>query len=179
LRDKGGGPVVERRRISRRDFLRYSWAGAGALLLLEGAGASLAALWPRVKAGAFGSKFRIPLRDIPQEVGQIDDTFLNTGKFYLSRLPSGILVMYRKCTHLGCVVPWRGEERSEDDVADQGRFNCPCHGSIYDRYGLVHAGPAPRPLDLFDAEVEGDELVVNTGVIIRRSTFDESMAVKI
>jgi len=32
------------------------------------------------------------------------------------------------CTHLGCVVPWNGNEN---------KFMCPCHGSQYDRTGKV------------------------------------------
>lgn len=167
------------RRISRRDFIRYTWAGAGAVLAVEVGGVGLLSLWPQPKPGAFGATFRIPLRDLPQEVGAIDATYVSTGRFYLSRLPSGILVMYRKCTHLGCVVPWKPGDSTEDELTDKGRFNCPCHGGIYDRYGVVHAGPPPRPLDLFFAEIGGDDLVVNTSIIIQRSNFDEAQVVRI
>lgn len=39
------------------------------------------------------------------------------------------------CTHLGCTV----EEDGED-------FLCPCHGSRYNKDGLVLQGPAKQPL---------------------------------
>lgn len=43
------------------------------------------------------------------------------------------------CTHLGCVVPWDGQDT---------KFKCPCHGSQYAADGHVVRGPAPRPLAL-------------------------------
>ncbi len=58
-------------------------------------------------------------------------------------------------------------------------FNYPCHGSIFDRYGVVHAGPAPRLLDSFPISIEAGEVIVDTGTIIQRSGFDESQVTKV
>jgi Rieske Fe-S protein len=41
------------------------------------------------------------------------------------------------CSHLKCIVTWNDAERSWD---------CPCHGSRYDRFGDVLNGPAVSPL---------------------------------
>ena len=167
------------KKLTRRDFLGLIWWGGAGIIAMEGTAAIFASLWPRVKPGAFGAKFRIDVNELPKNVGDVDVSYLSTGKFFLIRTETGILSVYRKCTHLGCVVPWRANEQSEDKLSAKGRFNCPCHASIFDRHGLVKGGPAPRPLDLFKATVERNELVVDTGVIIQRVAFDESQVTKI
>lgn len=42
------------------------------------------------------------------------------------------------CTHAGCMVHWNSTESSWD---------CPCHGSRFNPYGIVLNGPAGRELD--------------------------------
>jgi cytochrome b6-f complex iron-sulfur subunit len=46
-------------------------------------------------------------------------------------------------------------------------FECPCHGSQYNRVGEKKAGPAPRGLDRFAMSVEGNLFAVDTGLIIQ------------
>ena len=50
--------------------------------------------------------------------------------------PDGIYAISAICTHLGCMVT-----RLPD-----GEFDCPCHGSKFNRQGEVFAGPAPGGL---------------------------------
>jgi Rieske Fe-S protein len=45
------------------------------------------------------------------------------------------------CPHLGCIVHWNGAEQSWD---------CPCHGSRFDKLGKVINGPSN--VDLSPAE---------------------------
>jgi len=165
----------------RREFINLAWWGTAGLLALTGISATVASLWPRPKAGPFGRKMTAgKLEDfLPASV-----TYFPEYRFYLVRLPmkgggTGLLALYRRCTHLGCVVPWLPEEPSEDALAPTGRFHCPCHGSIYNRYGEVVSGPAPRPLDIFPITIAGNEVEVNTAKAIRRQKFDESQVTQV
>jgi len=104
-------------------------------------------------------------KDLPDAKAKPNQNFKNTGRFYLTRTSDGILALYRKCVHLGCVVPW-------NDAEDQ--FHCPCHGSLYDRKGEVQGGPAPRPLDYFPITQEAGVMLVDTGKQTQRKSYDPS-----
>ena len=163
-------------RLDRRSFMAYGLWAAAIALVVEGGVISVQAMRALPKTAAFGSKFEAgKVSDF--EVGSV--TYFLDGRFYVSRLPGGLLALYRKCTHLGCVVPWRPDEQAEDNLAGSGRFNCPCHGSRFDRYGTVKGGPAPRPLDIFPIEIDGGKVIVDTGTIITRSSYDESQLTKV
>jgi len=56
------------------------------------------------------------------------------------------------CTHLSCTVQYR---------SDLHQIWCACHNGIYDLNGRNVSGPPPRPLDVFDVHLRGDEVVVN------------------
>jgi cytochrome b6-f complex iron-sulfur subunit len=79
-------------------------------------------------------------------------------KFYsggvLEGMEAGFVALYQKCVHLGCRVPW---------CKTAQWFECPCHGSRYNRVGEKTGGPAPRGLDRFPVAVEGGAVVVDTG----------------
>jgi glycine/D-amino acid oxidase-like deaminating enzyme/nitrite reductase/ring-hydroxylating ferredoxin subunit len=47
------------------------------------------------------------------------------------------------CPHLGCIVAWNSVEKTWD---------CPCHGSRFDKFGKVINGPANSDLELMQAE---------------------------
>ncbi|MBI2883376.1 MAG: ubiquinol-cytochrome c reductase iron-sulfur subunit [Candidatus Methylomirabilis oxyfera] len=163
-------------RLSRRHFLRAAFVGAAGIFAVEMAGSFAYFFRPKNVLG-LGQKFK---------VGKVEDfaigsiTHHQEGKFYLSRVPEGFLAMWHKCTHLGCTVPWIGQEKSEDDLAAQGRFNCPCHGSIFNRYGVLTSGPAPRPLDLFPVSIVDGAVMVDTDVnkVIQRERWDPGQALK-
>jgi cytochrome b6-f complex iron-sulfur subunit len=85
----------------------------------------------------------------------------NSGKIFRFGSRPGLLIMtsdgtYRAlsatCTHLGCTVQYRNDLRE---------IWCACHNGIYDLNGRNVSGPPPRPLDVFDVHVRGDEIVVS------------------
>ena len=94
---------------------------------------------------------------------------IREGRFFLLHAPGGIIAAYRKCTHLGCTVPFS----TEKDL-----FECPCHGSRYDkRTAVVLKSPAPKPLQLFHiTQSQSGVLVVDTNplnVIDRGQEWDD------
>lgn len=157
---------LSRQERKRRSFLRtVMWSSAG-LVLAESALAGLALFWPR-KVEGFGSKIRAgKISDFP--IGSV--TRFRDGKFYISRLPEGIIALYWKCPHLGCTVPW---------VAEEGMFHCPCHASVYEATGQNVAGPAPRPMDYMAIEISGDDVIVDTGTIIERAQHSSEHVTKV
>ena len=160
---KGGG-------LTRRQLLAIGWTVAGLVAAGEAGAATLAFMYPRLDAGSFGGKVNIgtaadAVKDLPNPEAKPSENFKNTGRFYLTRTSDGLLALYRKCVHLGCVVPWNDAEN---------QFHCPCHGSLYDRKGEVQGGPAPRPLDYFPITLEGGNLIVDTSKQTQRKVYDPS-----
>ncbi len=149
--------------ITRRQFIGWMWAAATVALFVQAGGALYEFVKPVVQAGGFGSK--ITVGNVKEfKVGSVSTIREMHG--FVSRVDQkGALVMAWKCTHLGCAVPWVDAEK---------RFHCPCHGSIYDTRGQVLAGPAPRPLDLYPAEIVNNQLVVDTSRVIERTSYDDS-----
>ena len=143
---------------SRRTLLRF--AGWGTLLALLGqwsAGFGIF-FWPK-KVGAFGGE--VNAGDLSAlNIGDVK--LIQNGKCYVSRVPEGVLALWWKCPHLGCTVPWKPDDPTMDELASKGRFNCPCHGSLYDRYGNIVAGPAPRPMDLFGVSIRDGKVYIDT-----------------
>ncbi len=166
-------PVPPRGVLTRRLFILGGFWSTIALAFVGLTGPAVDFWWPRTVAGAarrvFVSSDRVP------KVGD-DPVAIPEGRFFLVNLPpgttpngeetpGGLLALWRKCPHLGCTVPWRADFTF---LGRTGWFRCPCHGSTYTKEGgILVAGPAPRPLDLFTLEVQPDKsVVVTTGVTV-------------
>ena len=163
--------------VNRRQFLNR---GLGALVgfSLAGFGAAcLGFLWPTT-SGGFGDKigagstsdiddyietnstpFYVPearayvVQYPPQDLSKAKQVY---DPITLAGMEEGYVALYQRCVHLGCRVPW---------CKNSQWFECPCHGSKYNRVGEKKAGPAPRGLDRFAIEVSGGRLTINTGSI--------------
>ena len=85
-----------------------------------------------------------------------DQAFLRQNMFYdvwVIKSPSGEATVFSPlCTHLSCRYDWKSSEQT---------FSCPCHGSVFNNYGEVIAGPAPRPLDSLPHKIKDGELYVD------------------
>jgi len=147
----------------RRSFLNLLWAALAVVGLAEGFGVVIAFLRSGNAAAGQGSSAK------RMRIGAVDDfkpasvTPFPRGKFYLVRLADGgFLALSRQCTHLGCTVPWN---------ADEKKFICPCHASVFDIKGAILKSPAGRALDHYPLEIENGVLFVDTGKRRQRSGF--------
>ena len=155
--------------VSRRVFFNRAYVSLMGLGLGGFAAAAFVGfLWPTGGGGGFGGKVG---------AGKLDDILLNirlnNGFYYLPEartwitayppdalpkaktiyqstlipgMEAGLVALYQKCPHLGCRVP---------NCASSQWFECPCHGSQYNRVGEKKAGPAPRGMDRFIVSVSG------------------------
>jgi cytochrome b6-f complex iron-sulfur subunit len=165
--------------VTRRQVLNRGIVTSFSLILASFGGASLAFLWPTL-SGGFGSKIRAgKLEEILAEIQDSKEPFyLASGRFYINPYPKeavakakaveaysavvegyeqGIVALYQKCVHLGCRVPWCSASQW---------FECPCHGSQYNRVGEKKGGPAPRGLDRFAVDISGGIVTVDTSKVI-------------
>ena len=156
--------------VTRRESLGRIWRVLGLVALAEAAGVVGIYLWPRKpvpREGAYGGVVTAgPVASF--EPGTV--TAFAKGQFYLVRLKDGaFLALSRKCTHLGCTVPWSEIDR---------KFACPCHASSFSETGEVLSAPAPRPLDLYRVTIEDGVVKVDTSVAITRDRFEPSQAAR-
>ena len=56
------------------------------------------------------------------------------------------------CTHLNCTVQYRGETQ---------QIWCACHNGLYDLNGKNVSGPPPRPLEEYQVNLRGEEIIVS------------------
>ncbi len=164
--------------VTRRQFFNRSIIGLMVLSLSSFGAAVIAFLWP-VPKGGFGSKLRVgKIEDLQAEIDANNGfLYVAEGRLWLTHYPSaaldkakgiypasvlpsmeaGVSVLYQKCPHLGCRVP---------SCETSQWFECPCHGSQYNRAGEKKGGPAPRGMDMFVTEVTDGVLMVDTGQVV-------------
>ena len=154
---------------SRRGFLTKLWFGLGFVALAEFIAVAFAFLRPAKTAARRQNAEDIVTAGEVNRFTPGSVTAFVRGRFYLSRLADGgFLALSRKCTHLGCTVPW---------VAAENKFVCPCHASAFDISGNVISPPAPRALDRYAVIIENDVVKVDTGQPLKRREFKAEQVV--
>jgi len=142
--------------VGRRQLLRLGFLGAVSLAAVE-VGASVIPFLQVRKIVGLGVPVNVgPKSQVLAAFKETNDApiLFRQGHFFLLHAPGAIVAAYRKCTHLGCAVPWSAAE---------DRFHCPCHQSQYDKHtAVVLDGPAPKPLQLFHISETDAGLVVDT-----------------
>ena len=167
--------------VTRRRFLNRAILGVLGLSLAGFGTAVIGFLWPVIESGGFGSVINVgKLSDILTSITNTETPFYSAdARAYVHQYPSidvtkakasgayaepiltgfelGWGALYQKCPHLGCRVPWC--------VTSQW-FECPCHGSQYNRVGEKKGGPAPRGMDRFALSLGSDgSMSVNTATV--------------
>ena len=165
--------------VNRRQFFNRSILAAQSLAWGGFSVAVIAFLWPSL-SGGFGGKVRAGNRqDILAEIAEKKQPYyVPEARAYINPYPeaalprakevyaesvlpgleAGLIALFQKCVHLGCRVPW---------CQTSQWFECPCHGSKYNRVGEKKGGPAPRGLDQFPIEVSGDAVTIDTGTVVQ------------
>jgi cytochrome b6-f complex iron-sulfur subunit len=139
--------------VGRRRFLGYAWKGLAAGLAIEAGWTTYDILNPQ-PSGAFGGIVAAgSVSDYP--AGAVK--YFQDGRFYVASSDGALVALYQKCPHLGCRVPF---------CESSGRFECPCHGSIYNIRGEYIEGPAPRGMDRFPLKIDGDRVLVDTASVV-------------
>jgi cytochrome b6-f complex iron-sulfur subunit len=128
-------------------MLSYFWLSSLGLLTTGLSVLGVSFTLPRFRKGEFGGIIDTgPVIDLPS----VNDPPKNypKGKFWLVRTDSGLIALYKACTHLDCLFNWNSQE---------DKFICPCHGSQFGRDGTLLSGPAPRSLDRFVVQIVSPE----------------------
>jgi cytochrome b6-f complex iron-sulfur subunit len=166
--------MLDERTLSRRSFMRRMLGAGVGLLGLEAIGGTFAFLWPGPADGvgvvhevgtfdAIGAAFPSWASGDPMEFRPARAFLVNVpaatakarGETITVAEPaaSELLALWRKCPHLGCMIPAACEATF--------RFQCYCHQSTYNIIGeKLQLGPAPRGMDRFPVRLAADGTVL-------------------
>ncbi|MEY3397162.1 MAG: hypothetical protein RLZZ534_1124, partial [Actinomycetota bacterium] len=172
-------PDAEALGETRRAFLNRATVTLMSASLGGFAAALIAFLWKGAEGG-FGSKINAgKIEDVVAQIRAADGfLYLPEARSWITEYPkeaiskaeaayggqgavfsgmnAGVVALYQKCPHLGCRVP---------ECKTSQWFECPCHGSQYNRVGEKKGGPAPRGMDRFGVSVSNGMVIIDTGVV--------------
>lgn len=152
--------MTEKKDLTRRDFFSYTFMGSSLF-------ASLTLLTYYMLQYLFPSENKNLTRKVYitttdkiasgksikfKDLKGSNITITNTGNEYIA--------LSTKCTHLGCQVFWRKDDKV---------FYCPCHEGFFNSDGEVVKGPPPKPLDTYKVEVIGKAIYIHVDEVFRGS----------
>ena len=170
--------------LSRRQLIRNALGAGLGLWLLEVTAGTIGFAWPNL-SGGFGAPIEmgdletIKLQNSSLPIDEGFPAYYPEARAFVVLVDPGqqrflpgddtsgdgtalnVRALYQRCPHLGC---------KPNPCLKNFWFECPCHGSRYDRLGIkadgAQFGPAPRGMDRFSTTVSGDgKLTINTGKI--------------
>jgi arsenite oxidase small subunit len=176
-RESSGDSASDRKKESRRNFLKLAIAGStmlavGGIAAVPVVRATGLSVFPRVKVAQLNDltvnqpiAFNYPLENEPNILVKLG-TKAEGGVG-----PDGDIVAFSSiCQHLGCIYGFQAAGSSPSCnpsyKADRPVGYCCCHGSVYDfvNKGNVIAGPSPRPEPQVSLEVDSSGNIFATGM---------------
>ena len=143
------------KKITRREFINYILGGSLLGLMSSAAYSLLRYITP--PAGTETAVSSV----VAAKKGELAP---NSGKIFKFGDKPGILINTSEgellafnavCTHLNCTVQYD----------PQASFIwCACHNGRFDLSGKVISGPPPRPLEKYDVNIRGEDIVVSKNV---------------
>jgi Rieske Fe-S protein len=86
------------------------------------------------------------MKDLKEGINEFDKE-----KLAIIKINSKISVLSTTCTHLGCTVKWNENLQI---------FECPCHQSVFSKYGKVLRSPAKKDLKQVKYLIKKRKIVV-------------------
>jgi Rieske Fe-S protein len=136
---------------------RRKWIGV--LLGLGFTGSAVSFLYPAIKFMMPPAVAGPAVDEVV--VGKAEEFAPNTGRIFKFGNKPGILIRTEEgewhafsavCTHLNCTVQYQD---------DTHLIWCACHNGQFDMNGNVVGGPPPRPLEAFEVNLRGEDVVVS------------------
>jgi len=148
--------------MSRREFVNLSVGAIGTIIVVSvGVPAVAYVLGPGLNVSK--TEAWVPLGKTEQfEVGKPtlvsftrttingwERTTNSYGVYVTRRENDEITVFSNVCTHLGCRVTWKEDEKI---------YFCPCHDGTFDQAGQIVDGPQPKPMIAYETKIEEGNL---------------------
>lgn len=138
--------------MNRRKFINFFLGGS----LI---GTVIAFLYPIISYLLPTKQIEVVIKKIT--AAKLSELAPNTSKIFKFGTSPGLLINTSDgelrafsaiCTHLTCTVMFE---------SDTGTILCPCHNGRFDLSGNVISGPPPAPLESYNVEISGKDIVVS------------------